>query len=272
MAATPTAGAQLDRLVEIMRRLRSPDGCPWDRAQTFATLRPFVLEETYEVLDALDRNDLETLRGELGDFVFEAVFLAELADERGAFSLADSLADAIDKLVRRHPHVFGRKHDGTGPQTPTAVEQRWEELKAQERAEAGVERSALAGVPRTLPALLRAFEIGARAASAGFDWAGAGDVVDKIEEEVEELRHAAAGDPAHVEEELGDALFALANLARKLGVEPESALRRANDKFTRRFEALERSFAGKGRAMSEAPLEEMEAEWQRLKAEAADRR
>jgi len=267
MTAIPSAGDQLNRLVDIMRRLRSSDGCPWDQAQTFATLRPFVLEETYEVLDALDRGDLGMLRGELGDFVFEAVFLAQMADEAGAFSLADSLTDAIDKLVRRHPHVFGRKNDGSDPATPAAVEQKWEEIKDAERAGAGGERSALAGVPRTLPALLRAYEIGARAASVGFDWAKPGDVVDKIEEEVEELRQAASGDPAHLEEELGDALFALANLARKLGIEPESALRRANDKFTGRFEALEASFRAQGRALSAATLDEMEAEWQRLKME-----
>ena len=267
MAASESAGAHLDRLVDIMRQLRSANGCPWDRAQSFSTLRPFVLEETYEVLDALDREDLHTLRGELGDFVFEAVFLAQLAEEQGAFTLADALAHAVDKLVRRHPHVFGHKDAGTDPSTPSAVEQKWEEIKAQERASAGAERSALAGVPRTLPALLRAYEIGARAASVGFDWARADDVVEKIEEEVEELRHAAtAGDRAHVEEELGDALFALANLARKLGVEPESALRVANDKFTRRFEALEAAFRAQGRSMTTATLEEMETEWQRLKS------
>jgi MazG family protein len=269
---TDSAGTRFDRLVEVMRILRSPQGCPWDREQTLSSLRPFVLEETYELLDALDRGDLITLREELGDFLFEAVFLAQIAEEAGHFSIADAVQAIVDKLVRRHPHVFtpagtplAEAHDEL---TAGIVIQKWEDLKAGERLAAGTpDKTILSGVPRTLPSLLRAYELSARAAAVGFDWATPGDVIEKIEEEVAELRAAAKEerDPKRIEEELGDALFALTNLARKLGVEPEAALRVANDKFQRRFEGVERAATESGRTLRDLSLPEMEALWVREK-------
>ena len=267
-----SAGARFDKLVDIMRVLREPDGCPWDREQTHASLRPFVLEETYEVLDAIDRGSPEQLREELGDFLFEAVFLARLSEEAGDFAIGDAIDAICDKLIRRHPHVFAR---AAGDQTmsPGQVLEKWETIKAKERADAGrlaaKRQTTLSGVPKTLPALLRAYAISARAAAVGFDWAKAADVLDKIEEEVAEVRHevetGATGNLSRAEEEMGDLLFAIANLSRKLGIEPESALRRATDKFTSRFDRLEQTFLADGRALSEATLDEMETQWQRLK-------
>jgi MazG family protein len=267
-----TAGKHFDRLVEIMRALRAPDGCPWDREQTQASLRPFVLEETYEVLEAIESGSPAHLCEELGDFLFEAVFLAQIADERGEFTVADAIDAICDKLVRRHPHVFARE-DGDPSLTPHQVIEKWEALKAREREAAGQPakkpKTTLSGVPKTLPSLLRAYEVSARAAAIGFDWAKAGDVLDKIEEEVAELRQevesGATGDLSRAEEEMGDLLFAIANLSRKLGIEPEAALRRANDKFTSRFDAIEQAFAARSQSMCDATLEEMEAEWQRVK-------
>jgi MazG family protein len=269
---TDSAGVRFDRLVEVMRILRSPQGCPWDREQTLSSLRPFVLEETYELLDALDRGDLVTLREELGDFLFEAVFLAQIAEEAGHFSIGDAIQSIVDKLVRRHPHVFTPAGtplaESRGELTAGAVIQKWEDLKAGERQAAGnPEKTILSGVPRTLPSLLRAYELSSRAAAVGFDWAAPGDVIEKIEEEVAELRAAThqERDPTRIEEELGDALFALTNLARKLGVEPEAALRVANDKFQRRFEGVERAANASGRSLREMSLPEMEALWAREK-------
>jgi len=263
-----STGARFERLVEIMRTLRAPDGCPWDRAQTLTSLRPFVLEETYEVLDALDREDLSDLRGELGDLLFQIVFLSQLTAEADGFTIDDAVEAITDKLVRRHPHVFGP--DGAPPtsrvSTPHEVRGRWEELKAEERASAGRADGLLGGVPATLPSLLRAFELGSRVASVGFDWPTAGDVVDKIEEEVAELRQAVDTETAaRQEEEMGDLLFSLANLARKLGVEPEAALRRANQKFCDRFARVEARLDADGRSLKDASLEEMEAAWQAVK-------
>ena len=254
-----------------MRALRAPDGCPWDREQTQASLRPFVLEETYEVLEAIESGSPAQLCEELGDFLFEAVFLAQIADERGEFTIADAIDAICDKLVRRHPHVFAR--DAGAPSlTSGQVIEKWETLKAREREAAGrpaKQKTTLSGVPKTLPALLRAYEVSARAAAVGFDWARAKDVLDKIEEEVAELRHevesGATGDLSRAEEEMGDLLFAIANLSRKLGIEPEAALRRANEKFTKRFEAMEGAFAERGTPLSGASLEAMEAEWERVK-------
>ena len=268
-------GARFERLVGIMRALRAPDGCPWDREQTLASLRPFVLEETYEVLDAIESRDPARLREELGDFLYEAVFLALISEEAGDFSIGDAVDAIADKLVRRHPHVFARDTPDGAPVTAKQVVEKWETLKARERAATAGQpdrssKTTLSGVPKTLPSLLRAFEISARAAAVGFDWARPADVIDKIEEEVAEVRHevetGATGDLSRAEDEMGDLLFAIANLSRKLGIEPEAALRRANDKFTRRFEAMERVFATNGRMLSEASLEEMETEWDRVKA------
>jgi MazG family protein len=263
------AGAAFDHLVETVARLRAPDGCPWGREQTLETLRPFVLEETYEVLEAIDQDDMKALREEIGDLIFEGVLLAQLCDEAGHFTVADSVASIADKLVRRHPHVFG---DASKARTADEVLGRWEEAKAREREnapEGSKPKTILGGVPKTLPALLRAHEMGTRAAAVGFDWERATDVLVKIEEEVAELREAVErrGDQARVEEEMGDLLFAIANLSRKLGVEPESALRKADEKFARRFTALERRFAARGESLKDAGLARMEDEWGRIKDE-----
>jgi MazG family protein len=270
---TQNAGERFDRLVDVMRTLRGPRGCPWDREQTLQTLRPFVLEETYELLDALDRNDLAALQEELGDFLYEAVFLAQLAEESGQFSIGDAIHGITTKLVRRHPHVFtedGRPLADAQPSlSPEAVVEKWEELKARERNSAGTpEKTTLNGVPRTLPALLRAYELGARASAVGFDWAKAGDVLDKIDEETAELREAIerdSDDPSRAAEEMGDLLFSIVNLSRKLGIEPESALRIANDKFQRRFEGMETELRSAGRSVREAPPEELDRLWQAQK-------
>lgn len=269
--STPAADRFME-LVELARTLRSPEGCPWDRAQTLESLRPFVLEETYEVLDAIDRGDRRALREELGDFIFEAVLLAQLASETGDFTIADSLAAINDKLVRRHPHVFDTQSDrvagaGTGPSSPEAVVQRWETLKAKERSSAGSTAGAMGDLPRALPALLRAYIIGQRAAAVNFDWARADDVLVKVREEFEELQQEMSeGAPAdRVEEELGDLLFATANLARKLGLEPESALRRANEKFLHRFAEMERRITVSGRKLGDLSLADLEQEWQGVK-------
>jgi nucleoside triphosphate diphosphatase len=269
MSDSARAAAAFSRLIDIMATLRGPDGCPWDREQTIDTLKPFVLEETYEVLDAIDRHDHDALAEELGDFVFEAVFLAQLEAEAGRFTIADSVEAVADKLVRRHPHVFKRGDGEAALETAGQVRTRWEDIKAQERSASGAgireSKTLLSGIAPTLPALLRAYHIGVRAASVGFDWAQAADVVGKIEEEVAEIRdaveHTTDGDSDRVEEEIGDLLFAIANLARKLGVEAETALRKANDKFTKRFTAMERSIGASGRVMRDMTLEQLEAEW-----------
>jgi MazG family protein len=270
---THAAGARFEQLVEIMRTLRGPHGCPWDREQTMRSLRPFVLEETYELLDALDRGDHDTLREELGDFLFEAIFLAQIADEAGRFSIADSIKAITDKLIRRHPHVFtpdGRPlAEGRQEMSAAAVVEKWEDLKAKERDEASArDKTILSGVPRTLPALLRAYELGSRAAAVGFDWVKPADVVEKIEEEVRELREMTEAQPANaarIEEEMGDLLFAIVNLARKLGVEPEGALRIANEKFQMRFEGMERRVRESRRSMRDLTLQELELFWEEQK-------
>ena len=258
------AGSAFQVLVDIMARLRGPQGCPWDREQTLESLRAFVLEETHEVLDAIDRGDADALKGEIGDLIFEGVFLAQVCADAGQFTVADSLRAINAKLVRRHPHIFdpsGRPLD-----TPGQVHQQWEQIKAKEQTDAGERRSVLRGLPRSLPALLRAYEIGTRVAAVGFDWARADDVVSKIEEEAAELRAAVRDEGiARSEEEMGDLLFAIANLSRKLGIDPESALRKANEKFSQRFTALEDNLHARGRSVHEASLDEMEAEWGRIK-------
>jgi MazG family protein len=269
MSDVSRAAREFIRLVEIMATLRAPGGCPWDREQTIDTLKPFVLEETYEVLEAIDRHDHVALCEELGDFVFEAVFVGQVEEEAGHFSIADSLSHVADKLVRRHPHVFARE-DGEAPlDSAGQVRTRWEEIKAQERSAGPKEKTLLSGIAPALPALLRAFHIGTRAASVGFDWTGAGEVVDKIQEEVDELREvvdaAGAIDRTRAEEEMGDLLFTIANLSRQLGIEPETALRKANDKFTRRFGMLEKSVGDTGRTMKTMTPEELEREWSRAK-------
>jgi ATP diphosphatase len=268
-APSESLGEKFEQLVTIMRTLRAPGGCPWDREQTHASLRPFVLEETYEVLEAIDSGNMQELREELGDYLYEAVFLAQISEEAGGFSIADAIDTIRAKLVRRHPHVFAQAESITTHQ----VIERWETMKAREREAKGQAdasaKTTLSGVPKTLPSLLRAYEISARAAAVGFDWTRAEDVLDKIEEEVAEVRHevesGATGHRSRAEEEMGDLLFAITNLSRKLGIEPEAALRRANEKFTSRFDAMERAFAARGRRLTDMTLDEMEAEWQKVK-------
>jgi MazG family protein len=266
------AGPRFQQLVGIMRTLRSEHGCAWDRQQTVKTLRPFVLGETYELLDALDRGDYDELKGELGDFLFEAVFIAQICEEEGRFSIADSLQAVSDKLVRRHPHVFDP--DGKASLTPREVKERWEDIKQKERGDAGEpEKTLLSGIPRSMPSLLRAYEMATRAATVGFDWVNPEDVLDKMDEEVRELREAVETRGARspeAEEELGDLLFAVANLARKLGIEPEAALRVANDKFQKRFDDVERQVTSKGQRMRDLTLEQLEAHWQIAKATTKD--
>src|SRR5258708_27284393 len=269
MSDASRAAEEFTRVTEIMATLRGPGGCPWDREQTIDSLKPFVLEETYEVLDAIDRHDHDALCEELGDFVFEAVFLAQLEAEAGHFAIADSIQSIADKLVRRHPHVFKRDEGEAALDSAGQVRTRWEEIKAQERGASPKPKTLLSGLAPALPALLRAYHIGTRAASVGFDWTTPGDIVDKIQEEVDELRDVVrtegAIDQARAEEEMGDLLFSIANLSRKLGIEPETALRKANDKFTRRFGTLEKAVAESGRSMKDMGLEELEAEWRKAK-------
>jgi ATP diphosphatase len=266
------AAQEFIRLVEIMATLRSPDGCPWDREQTIDSLKPFVLEETYEVLEAIDRHDHAALCEELGDFVFEAVFLAQMESEAGHFTIADSLQAIADKLVRRHPHVFARGDGAAALDSAGQVRVRWEEIKAQERGKStgANTRTLLSGIAPALPALLRAYHIGLRAASVNFDWPRVEDVVHKIQEEVDELREVVEGgglvDQARAEDEMGDLLFSIAHLARRLGIEPETALRKANDKFTRRFTDMETAIAATGQAMKDMTIDDLDVEWEQAKS------
>lgn len=257
-------GREFQRLVDIMARLRGPGGCPWDREQTLESLRGFVLEETYEVLDAIDRGDHDGLLGEIGDLLFEGVFLAQIASDDGRFTVTDSLRAITAKLIRRHPHVFGTGAGGV--RTAGQVVEQWEAIKSREQIDAGERRSVLRGIPKAMPALLRAHEIGTRVGAVGFEWATVGDVMSQVEEEVAELRQAVEHEgEARAEEEMGDLLFSIANLSRRLGIEPETALRKANEKFSARFEKLERAFEARGESVHGATLEQMDAEWQRIK-------
>jgi len=258
-----TAGEKFQKLVGIMARLRAPDGCPWDREQTFDTIKPYTLEETYEVLDAIDRRDWNELAEELGDFLLQAVFYAQMASEQNLFRIDDAL-DAINrKLLRRHPHVFG---DETA-QTAGDVKKIWGEVKASEKKGKGKAAEGLLDpVPRALPALVEAQQIASRAAHVGFDWENPDQVIEKLHEELAELdeaRRTAA--PDKLEDELGDLLFVLVNLARFLKVDPEQALRRTNAKFRQRFGFIERKLAERGRKPEESNIEEMEALWQEAK-------
>jgi MazG family protein len=263
MDSDSSPGAKFQRLVEIMARLRAPGGCPWDREQTFESIKPYTLEETYEVLDAIDRRDWEDLAEELGDFMLQAVFFAEIAAEQKLFTIGDAL-DAINrKLVRRHPHVFGDE----SAETPGDVKRIWGEIKAGEKKARGRESDGLlAGVPRALPALIEAQQITSRAAAVGFDWDNAGQVLNKLAEELSEFDDArVSGDPDRLEDELGDLLFVLVNLARFVKVDPEQALRRTNAKFRERFAYVERRLAERGRKPEESNIEEMEELWQEAK-------
>jgi MazG family protein len=258
------AGERFTRLVEIMARLRSPGGCPWDREQNFDTIKPYLLEETYEVLDAIDAKDFEGLADELGDLLLQAVFFAQMASEEGRFNIADSVEAINRKLIRRHPHVFA---DGDA-KTAGDVTRRWDEIKAAEREEQGKAKpdGLLGGVPRSLPALVEARQIASRAAGAGFDWENLGQVIEKLHEELAELEAARDSEgQAELEDEVGDLLFVIVNIARFLKVDPEQALRKTNAKFRRRFSRIEKGVAAAGKTLREASMEEMESLWQEAK-------
>jgi nucleoside triphosphate diphosphatase len=263
MSESPSPPPQgIKTLLEIMRRLRDPaSGCPWDVAQDFASIAPYTIEEAYEVAGAIEDRDWPALKDELGDLLLQVVFHASMAEEAGLFAFGDVVAAITDKMVRRHPHVFGAGASVADAEAQTIA---WEEHKKRER---GAGAGLLDDVPRALPALLRALKLQKRAASVGFDWDSARLVVEKIAEEAGEIAEAqAAGAPvAKLEEEVGDLLFAVANLARHLKVDPESALRAANAKFTRRFGFIEGALAARGRTTAEASLEEMEELWQAAK-------
>jgi MazG family protein len=254
----------IDRLIQIMERLRDPDGgCPWDVAQTFATIAPYTIEEAYEVADAIERGDLDDLKGELGDLLFQVVFHARMAEEQGLFAFDDVAVAMADKLERRHPHVFG---DEAARADAVAQKARWEDIKAGERV-AKAQHGVLDDVPVGLPALARAAKLTKRAGRVGFDWPSTDEVFDKLHEEVAELRaEIAAGDLDKAREEMGDLLFVVANLARKLEVEPEDALRGANAKFIRRFAFIEAELAKDGRTPDQSDLAEMDALWNAAKA------
>lgn len=262
---------RFEDLVELMARLRAPDGCPWDREQTPKSLRTYLVEETYEVLDAIERDDPRALQDELGDLLLQILFHAQMACEQGRFSMDDVLAGLHDKLVRRHPHVFGTAR----AETPGEVVHNWEQLKAAERAAheqiPGQGSSALAGINRNLPALLEAYQVSRRAAQVGFEWERFEDLLEKLNEEVEELRRARTnGDKEWLEDEVGDLLFVVVNVARFLGYDPESALRRTNRRFRQRFAQVEAELAKKGRRPEEATPAELNELWELVKRREAD--
>jgi MazG family protein len=258
-----TAGAKFQRLIDIMARLRGPGGCPWDRQQTFDSIKPYTLEETYEVLDAIDRRDWPDLAEELGDFMLQAVFYAQMAAEQGLFRIDDALDAVNRKLVRRHPHVFAEE----SAETPDDVLRIWGKVKAGEkRAKGREDESLLANVPRALPALVEAEKITTRAARVGFDWENPDRVLDKLHEELAEFDQARRNANAdELEDELGDMLFVLVNLARFVKVDPEQALRKTNAKFRERFHHIERRLAEQGKKPEDSTIEEMEALWQEAK-------
>jgi MazG family protein len=263
-AATTRNAAASQSVLDVMARLRAPgSGCPWDVVQTFATIAPYTIEEAYEVADAIDRADMGALKEELGDLLFQVVFHARMAEEAGAFDFADVANALAVKMIERHPHVFGDKIERTADEQTQA----WETLKAEKRAARGA--SLLDDVAMALPALMRAEKLTKRAARINFDWPTPEPVLEKLDEELAELQEArASGDQEAIAEEMGDILFVMANLARKLKVDPEEALRRANAKFTRRFQYIERRLAEQGRTGPQ-PLDDMEALW--LEAKRAEK-
>ena len=254
----------IERLLGIMKTLRDPQhGCPWEREQTFATIASYTLEETYGVLDAIQREDFDDLRGELGDLLFQVVFYAQMASEQERFNFEDICHAISDKLERRHPHIFG---DATA-ETSSDVLKNWEAIKTAERADKA-QHSALDDIPKALPALMRAHKIQKRCHNVGFDWTTLGPVVAKVHEEIDEVMHEAQQsvvDGEKLEEEIGDLLFATVNLSRHLGSKAETALQKANDKFERRFREVEAIINAQGLSMPGATLEQMEAAWQQVK-------
>jgi MazG family protein len=296
----PSTGERFERAVAIMARLRAPGGCPWDREQTFDSIKPYTLEETYEVLEAIDNRDWDELTGELGDLLLQILFYSEMAQEEDRFTIDDVIDRLSDKLVRRHPHVFG----DVKAETSGEVLRNWEALKAQEKKqrleagggkgatlnrEHGHEESLLAGVPRKVPALLEAFKISSKAAHAGFEWPEIEGLFDKLREETQELRDNLKEYPApgpqpaqrgiagssgvkipdelrgRLEDEVGDLFFVLVNIARYLSLDPESALRQTNRKFRRRFQWMEERFRERGLQLRDASLDQMESLWQESK-------
>ncbi|MFQ5898521.1 MAG: nucleoside triphosphate pyrophosphohydrolase [Candidatus Methylomirabilia bacterium] len=258
-----SAGALFDSLLELMARLRGPGGCPWDREQTRESLRPFLLEEAYEVLEALDSGQRGALLEEFGDLLFQVVFHAQLARELGEFSMTEVLQQLVEKMIRRHPHVFGDRTVGSAGEALT----QWEAIKHAEATRGGARRSVLDGVPRTLPALLRAQRLTSKAARAGFDWPTPEAAWEKVKEEVSEVEQALSqGDRVRTRQELGDLLFSLVNVARLLGLDAEGVLQQAVEKFRSRFTRMEAAVTGGGRSLSEAPLEELDRIWERVKA------
>ena len=299
----PNTGERFERAVEIMERLRAPGGCPWDREQTFDSIKPYTLEETYEVLEAIDNRDWNELPGELGDLLLQVLFYSEMAKEQGSFSIDDVLDRLSNKLVDRHPHVFG----DVKAETSAEVKRNWETLKGEERKKrrrgesggdeesTGSQHSALAGVSSAMPSLLEAYKLSSRAAQVGFDWPNVEGLFEKLHEETVELReqlkdfpepgprpqaHGMAGagrqqvpEPlqARLEEEIGDLFFVMVNLARYLSVDPESALRKTNRKFKRRFQWMEGLLSENGRTAAQATMEELESLWQQAKLQERQR-
>ncbi len=251
----------IERLTLLMEVLRSPEGCRWDRKQTHLSLLPYLIEETYEVVETIESGRSADLKEELGDLLCQIVFHAQLARERGEFDINDSINCLVDKLIRRHPHVFGEKKD----LDPQQVHDQWERHKVQ----SGEKESALSGLPRSMPALTMAFRIGEKAGGCGFDWSKATDVIGKIKEElseiIQEMNSSSAGQKDRLENEIGDLLFAVVSLSRKLGIEPELALKRALDKFRRRFERLEAEMENRGRKLEDYTIDQLEEIWQELK-------
>ena len=253
------AGSGFAQLVEIMARLRSPEGCPWDREQTLETIKPYLLEETYEVLDAIDARDWDGLADELGDLLLQVVFFSQMAQEAGHFDITDALEAINSKLVRRHPHVFAQGE----AKTAEDVVRKWDEIKATEKAASAKPKGLLASVPRSLPALMEARQLAGKAAKAGFDWENVEQVLKKLREELAELDQARkANSQEALQDEIGDLLFVIVNIARFLKVDPEQALRGTNSKFRRRFEHVEKGLEAQKKPLSEATIEEMEQLWQ----------
>jgi nucleoside triphosphate diphosphatase len=261
---TQSSGVLFERLLEIMQRLRGPDGCPWDREQTATSLKAYLIEEAYEVLEAIEADDAGALREELGDLLLQVVFHAQIAAERRQFAMADVLAALVDKMLGRHPHVFGDARVRTAGE---ALAQ-WEAIKQQEAHDAGRQRSVIAGVPRALPSLLRAQRIQGKAARVNFDWPDARAAWAKVEEEVREAADAlASGDRARLQDELGDVLFSLVNVARLSSLDAEEALHGAIEKFRRRFTGMEDDLVARGKSVGSVPQEELERLWEAAKAQ-----
>jgi MazG family protein len=265
-AGPASAGERFQRFCELIARLRGPGGCPWDREQTHASLKPMTIEEAYEVLEAIDHGVSEELAGELGDLLLQVVFHSQIAAEAGRFTIADVVERVSDKMVRRHPHVFGSE----SADTPEQVLRNWEALKQDERRAKGhASESLLDSVSKALPAAIEAFQMTTKAGRVGFDWPDAAAVVAKLDEETAELKAVLAAptpDAARLADEVGDLLFVAVNLARKLGLDPESALKQSNRKFRRRFSHVERRLKERGRAPESSSLEEMDALWDEAKA------